>query len=601
MPCKYRSLQQNSWFGQSSMHNRRFYNSLITFGFLKKKPAGEADASKLRTLNYRLLWIIVVLLTNTVALVPLFVIAIADYNATEKAFETDYRLRTARVVSNVYRSLAFLITERQSVLRFISDHFSADEFEDPKLLKELLEGLRRSFSGGFEDIGVIDSNGIQYSYEGPHELKGKDYSEQPWFDKVIQGGTYVSNVFLGFRNQPHLSIAVKKYSAYGSFQIIRTTMSIRLFDHLLLDINLGGRGDAFIINSEGILQSDSRYHGPALSRLRLPVPEYSLSTNVIETRDPSGKPLLVGYRYIDNTPFILMVVKEKMELMKPWHQTRRNLIFFLLASVCCILLVTGGTSLLLVRKLQASDKQRLQSLHQLEYNAKMASIGRLAANVSHEINNPLAIINQKAGLLKDLFEIKKEYADDPRVMSLADAILAAVQRASKITWRLLSFSRHMQTSNEIIDMEALLKEILSFFEKEAELKSVLIRIEKENGIPDIENDRGKIQQIFVNIINNAFEALKKKGELAVRIRKENDRSISVKVSDNGIGISKSDLEHIFEPFFSSKTGRGGTGLGLAITYNLVREIGGRIDVESEEGKGTSFTVTLPIKPEGIEE
>jgi signal transduction histidine kinase len=295
-----------------------------------------------------------------------------------------------------------------------------------------------------------------------------------------------------------------------------------------------------------------------------------------------------------------MVVKAKNELMKSWIQTKHNLIFFLFVSVCTILLVTMGTATVLVHKIYVADQHRALSLQKIGHNEKMASIGRLAANVSHEINNPLAIINEKAGLIKDMFEIKKIYSHDPKLTGSVDSILKAVQRASKITRRLLSFARNMEASSETIDLESLIREVLVFLEKEAELKAIEIRLNADGNIAEIKSDRGKLQQIFVNIINNAFDAMDNRGILTVDISKASPTELSVKITDTGGGIAEDDLEQIFEPFFSTKTAQGGTGLGLVVTYNLVREIGGRIRVDSKEGVGTSFTVTIPVKPQSTE-
>ena len=133
--------------------------------------------------------------------------------------------------------------------------------------------------------------------------------------------------------------------------------------------------------------------------------------------------------------------------------------------------------------------------------------------------------------------------------------------------------------------------------KEAELRAIQIALEIAEDIPVFNSDRGKLQQIFLNIVNNAFAALSDGGSLNISARLENDKNVSVTFTDNGCGITKEDLNRIFEPFYSTKTGQGGTGLGLSITYNLIQEIGGRINVESEIDKGTSFTISIPIHME----
>ena len=321
---------------------------------------------------------------------------------------------------------------------------------------------------------------------------------------------------------------------------------------------------------------------------------------MLEGKNPNGEALFIGYRFIEDTPFILMIVKKKSELMKMWFKTRLELIIFLLVSVTFILAVIIGTVTFMVNKVYTADERRLMALHQMEYSNKMASIGRMAASVAHEINNPLAIINEKAGLIKDIFTIKKQYADDPKLNNQLDSILNSVKRAGKITKRLLTFARNLEATIEPVHLGETIQEVLSFLNKEAEYRSLDIQVDVPADIPIIESDRGKLEQIFLNIINNAFAAMCDGGHLSIQVNRAGAMAVEVSLRDDGCGIAQEDLKRIFEPFFSTKTGQGGTGLGLSITYNLTHEIGGKINVDSEIGKGTCFTITLPLKTQSKE-
>jgi signal transduction histidine kinase len=130
--------------------------------------------------------------------------------------------------------------------------------------------------------------------------------------------------------------------------------------------------------------------------------------------------------------------------------------------------------------------------------------------------------------------------------------------------------------------------------KEAEYKSITILVDIPEDIPEFESDRGKLQQIFLNLINNAFAAMADGGNLEIRVARHSDNAISIEVADDGCGISESDMKRVFEPFFTTKSRTGGTGLGLSITYGLVQEIGGKIQVKSTVGKGTRFTIIMPL-------
>lgn len=546
--------------------------------------------------NFRRIWKLAVILTAGAALLPLIFVALVDYNVTQRAIESEILLRTSRLVSNTRRTVSFFLAERKSALDFIVRDNPYETLRNPRHLAEVLENLKKAFAG-FVDLGIIDATGRQKTYVGPYQLEGKDYSEQEWYKEVLDHGVYISDVFLGYRRVPHLVIAIKHDTAEGCCYVLRTTLDTERFNDLLSKLELAGLGDAFIINHHGMLQTPSRYHGKILEKISLPIPEYSQKTQVFEGKNLRNEPLIVGYAYIDEAPFILMVVKQKGELMKPWYKSRRELLGFVGASITIILLVILGVATYLVSQIHLADQRRVTALHEAEYSNKMASIGRLAAGVAHEINNPLAIINEKAGLIKDIFSFKQEYANDPKLIGLVDSVLGSVQRCGRITKRLLNFARHMDVSIQPVNLGEIIREVLGFMGKEAEYRCIDVVVNVPDDIPQFESDRGKLQQIFLNLVNNAFAAMSDGGRLEIGVSRKNKDSVVVTVSDNGCGIPEADIKKVFEPFFTTKSKKGGTGLGLSITYGLVQEIGGKMFVKSEMGKGTTFIITLPLEME----
>jgi two-component system NtrC family sensor kinase len=232
----------------------------------------------------------------------------------------------------------------------------------------------------------------------------------------------------------------------------------------------------------------------------------------------------------------------------------------------------------------------------VEHTAKLASLGRLAAGVAHEINNPLAIINEKAGLLKDLVEFSKEYHDQEKLLSQVDSILRSVNRCREITHRLLGFAKRMDLKVETIHLNELLQEVLGFLEKEAFHRDIKVNFNLAPDLAPIAHDRGQLQQVFLNIINNAFEAVQDGGNITIATKaNETDPStVEVAISDDGRGIHPDDLKHIFDPFYTRGKEQG-TGLGLSISYGIVAKCGGDIRVESKVGRGSTFTVVLPQK------
>jgi signal transduction histidine kinase len=555
-----------------------------------------ASGPQKQLFNFRRIWLLAVLLTVGVSLVPLIFITVLDYRATRKGIESEIRLRTARLVSNTRRSVSFFLEERRSALNFIIQLRPCKDVNNPEQLGLILDNLKNSF-GGFVDLGIIDADGVQKIYVGPHDLKGKNYRDQEWFKQVVEKGGYMSDVFTGFRREPHLVIARKHKLADGSYHVLRATLDTEKFAHLINGLEMTGKGDAFLINHQGALQTPSWLYGPILNLIDLSVPKVSSQTEVYERQDQKGNNLVIGYAYISDSPFILMIVKFKKELMKEWYSIRMELIGFLIISITVILIVILGTATYLVEQIYLADQRRVAMLHKVEYANKMASIGRLAAGVAHEINNPLAIINEKAGLIKDIFSFKKEFQAEPRLIALMDSIISSVERCAAVTRRLLRFARHLEVSIQTIHLEDLVREVLGFLDKEAEYRSIKVSVKVRGEIPPFESDQGKLQQIFLNIINNAFAAMEDGGHLEIALERADEHSVSASFADTGHGIPEEDLKRVFEPFFTTKASKGGTGLGLSITYGLVQELGGAIRVESEVGKGTRFAVRLPLKYE----
>lgn len=255
----------------------------------------------------------------------------------------------------------------------------------------------------------------------------------------------------------------------------------------------------------------------------------------------------------------------------------------------CFLLLT----VLVRRRLVEAEAKRSLAFQEMEHVQKLSSIGRLAAGVAHEINNPLAIIAEKAGLMKDLASAAKDMPKAQRFITLNDSILQAVTRCRAVTHRLLGFARRMEVRPMELDVNDVLRETLGFLERDAMFRGITLDLQLAEDLPGIESDRGQLQQVFLNLLNNAMAAVSDEGRIRVATWRE-PGGVVVEIEDNGVGMSRETLAHIFEPFFSTK-GEQGTGLGLSITYGIIDKLGGSIEVESSEGEGSLFTIHLPLR------
>ena len=565
--------------------------------------ASESDASSLSGSHqsphtdtkesYRRLWLYSVLSTVVVSVVPLVIMTFINYHQYQRSLNDQMIYSITRLASNARRSLEEFLHKRQAALAFIIRDNTYQGLCDPPRLERVFQNMKDAF-GGFVDLGVIDSGGNQRSYVGPYELMGKNYAEQEWYQQVVVKGIHVSSVFLGHRHVPHFAIAVKNEINTGEgFYVLRATIDTEALEGHIQSIDLRPSSDVFLIDRNGILQTPSRFHGPIMEKCSITTPPASPKTEVIEIAENGDQPRLLGYAYVQDSPFILMLVKSRDDIMHGWLALRKDILWLLIGSIALILLVTLWASSYLVDHIREADLRRNRALHKIEYTNKMASIGRLAAGVAHEINNPLAIINENAGLLRDLLTMQGELPSTDRLTRILGSILKSVKRCGDITHRLLGFAKRVEPKTERLELGTLIEEVLSFQGKEAEYRSLTVRLTVAEGMPAIESDRGQLQQVFLNILSNAFAAVEDGGRIDILVKKLDEGFATVAISDNGHGISPEHLRCVFDPFFSTK-GEYGTGLGLSITYGIVEKLGGRIDVTSKVGEGTTFTVHLPL-------
>jgi len=225
---------------------------------------------------------------------------------------------------------------------------------------------------------------------------------------------------------------------------------------------------------------------------------------------------------------------------------------------------------------------------------RLAALGTLAAGVAHEINNPLAIINEAAGYLSLLLN-KQELADMPRREVFEKALLKienSVKRARTITHQLLGSVRKTESVLVEVDMGDLVSETLQLVHKDAEDKNIAVLLQGADDLKAIWVDPDKVRQILINLMSNAIQATPEQGQISIQVE-NTDGGILIDVKDTGAGIPKENLKKIFEPFFSTKAPGEGTGLGLFVTREIIEKLGGRLDVVSRVGHGARFTVRLP--------
>ena len=228
---------------------------------------------------------------------------------------------------------------------------------------------------------------------------------------------------------------------------------------------------------------------------------------------------------------------------------------------------------------------------QLARSARMALTGQLAASMAHEINN---VITPAIGNI-DLILVQQE-ALEPKLAERIMRIKESLDKVSSMLRHLLDFSRGKTEKKEKVNIKKSILYVLNFLEYKIQKKAIKIQIAFSPDLPEIYGDMDQLEQVFTNLIVNAIEAMDVGGilEITVQYLPEKDY-LEISFKDNGRGIASEDLDHIFEPFYTTREAGKGTGLGLFVSYGIIEKHGGIIDVKSELGKGTTFTIRLPLK------
>jgi two-component system, NtrC family, sensor kinase len=242
-----------------------------------------------------------------------------------------------------------------------------------------------------------------------------------------------------------------------------------------------------------------------------------------------------------------------------------------------------------ISKRQAMEKQLLLA-------DKLSSIGQLAAGVAHEVNNPLGMILGYTQLLIRGEEAGTQRYDDLRTIE------KHTRTCKTIVERLLNFARSTQTRREPGDIHQVIEEVIGLMKRPLELDNILLETDFDSRVPPLPLDKEKMRQVFMNLLVNARQAIGKQGHIRIITRYDTEREeVTIQVMDNGCGIQPENLHRIFDPFFTTKTTGEGTGLGLSVSYGIVQDHKGQILVNSDPGKGSTFSLILPNLAAGMDQ
>lgn len=550
------------------------------------------------------------------------------------------------VVGDHRDMIGSFLQERRADLELLTHTYTYNELNRGNTLERVFEILQRR-SNAFIDLGLFNEQGVHMKYSGPYRLRGKNYKDAPWFREVMKNGVYVSDIFMGYRNVPHFVIAVKqKYTDTGihAFEVnpdafesensegnavpdsgsgseswvLRATIDTSYFNTLVCGVRIGKTGEAYIVNGEGVFQTKRRSDGikimekdPDLKGFEIKnIPEKDILTFI----KPSSHRIqyLYAVTNLKDGEWILVVRQEKNDAYKALHSAFYITLVIMIIGGAIILVMALYMTERIMKQIKDLSVEKERLGHQLIRAAQLAEIGEMAAGFAHEINNPLQIIKNEHALITMLFKagVSEEVtAEAPRfsipwedyedVKSSIDQISLQVDRCATITQAILKFGRKKDIRIQALSPHEIIPEIVKMVEKKARVHGIEMEMDVPEALPDFMADASQFQQVMLNLCNNAMDAVIERngttgGIVKIDARKTDEGMISIRITDDGAGISPENLQKIFSPFFTTKPVGKGTGLGLSVCFGIIQKAGGTMDVTSEMGEGTTFTITLPL-------
>ncbi|TWI74169.1 two-component system NtrC family sensor kinase [Desulfobotulus alkaliphilus] len=535
-----------------------------------------------------------------ISLAPLLLVLAITLNRYDSTTREKIYNNLSAVVEHNRAEIDAFLKEKTSNLQSLILFSPPEVLQEPGVMESHLRRLRRVYGPVFEDIGLVSATtGILTSYAGPFRLGAADYSQAEWYLEFLQSNQThaVSDVFLGLRGMPHFIIMVKAIDNNGKPWILRATIDFESFNTIVRNLRIGERGFVTILNRQGELQTrplqDISPHTEVYQKLLNSPSGDALIFH--QAKDKNGHNQIYVAGFLKNGEWMLISQQPESDAFSDLIRTRKMGIFLFMGCTLVIAFLATRFSRQLVHALQRKEAEKQMMNRQVIETGKLASIGELASGIAHEINNPVAIMVEEAGWIDDL--LAEENPDQIKNMdefrTSLNQIRTQGQRCKEITRKLLTFARKSESSNEALLINDMIREVLPLCEPRARYAQVSIETRLAPDLHRVMASRTEVQQVILNLANNAIDAMENEGGSLSFETVNHDDFLEILITDTGPGIPEANLKRIFDPFFTTKPVGKGTGLGLSICYGIIATMGGKLEVESMMGAGTTFRILLP--------
>jgi two-component system, NtrC family, sensor kinase len=538
-----------------------------------------------------------------VSLMPMIIVSGSILYKFGTSYHEKVKAHLGELIQKHKQNIDYFLTEKLANIRMLSRSFTFEQLSREYFLQNNLVMLQQEYGPFIVDLGVISETGNQIAYAGPFKLGRASYANADWFKKAMKSEYFISDVFLGLRGVPHFIVTVKNYNN-GKPWLLRATIDFVTFNNLVEKIRIGETGAAFILNKNGEFQTKTWLDILADKELYMNFLKNKNNMDgnihIISKTNASGHKHIYVVAFLKNGDWALLYQQSEADAFADIQTAKNITIVIILMGALAIVIMAFALSKQMALRFIKGEKEKQIMNKKIVETGKLATVGELAAGVAHEINNPVAIMVEEAGWIGDLLEDDdlKESKDLDEFKRALEQIRTQGRRCKEITHKLLSFARKSDSAVNDVHINDLIREVIALSSQRAKYSKVLLMTDNlQEGLPSIKLSQSEMQQVFLNLINNALDAMDEKGgtlEISAQLD-DNANYIMIKFADTGPGIAKANMDRIFNPFFTTKSVGKGTGLGLSICYGIIQRMGGEIDVESMVGAGTTFNIRIPVE------
>jgi len=537
---------------------------------------------------FRNLWNTVVASLLAAAFVPLLLLGGVLYFYSAAALE-DQAIETLEAKVAAHRTaIDQFLEDRIRELRMISRLETSAALAAPGALEEAFRALQADLPC-YTDIGVIDAAGAHLAYVGPYDLIDKNYLDAPWFGEVMRKGDFISDVYLGHRNEPHAIIAVKARDDRG-WWILRATINADYFNALVTDPGQARKTDGYLVNGEGIFQSRPLSAGELMGQSPLSGLQPFEGVRVRE----AGEDIL-AYVWQTAVPWLNVVHVKRGSVFGALQRVKTvGILVFILGAlliVPTVLLVSNH----LILRLETKRRDLRFLDHQLQHASKLASVTRLAQGQLLDLKDQLVNLHSACQWAGELSRRPSLSADDRQeVQAILNQVKEMLRHAAGTVDRCLDLAKPPEVPLPLdVNLNQLLDDLVTLLSRELHLNRIRITRRYQNPLPPVRCEPTALRQVFQNLLLNALTAIGADGDIELSTSVD-EGSVKATISDSGPGIPEHLLPKIFDPLFT--TNPVGIGLGLTICRRILEEMGGTISARNETGQGAAFEVVLPLSP-----